>query len=300
MRLTLLTVTLLPSLALAQDPKASTGPRGEFGIDFTSQYFFRGILQENQGIIVQPYAELTYDITEKKLKERDKDKDFVRDFEVTFGTWNSLHEHDDANGAGGIWYESDFYIDVGAKVADNWKLDARYTAYTSPNGSFNAFSAGRFNTVQEIAFSAHIDDKGGRSLLFDFESGLQPHATIAFELDGQRDFGNQKGIYVEAGVEPSFKIGKLGDGDLTFSLPVTIGLSLSDYYESVGGGDSDTFGFLDVGGRLSSPLTFMPPRFGKWNADAALHFLLLGDNTGDFNSNDSSEIIFTFGVSTTF
>lgn len=294
MRIPLLTVALIPSLALAQEQKPPTGPRGEFGIDFTSQYFFRGIIQENQGIIAQPYAALTYDLLESKEKDN-----FLRDLDVTFGLWNSVHDGP-TGGSGGPWYEADFYIDVGAKVSDNWKLDARYTAYTSPNGTFNAFSGGRYNTVQEIAFGGRYDDKGGRSLLFDFESGLQPHALIAFEISGQRDFGNQKGIYVEAGIEPSFNIGKLGSGDLKFAVPVTIGLSLSDYYEKAGGGDSDAFGFLDIGGDLSSPLTFIPDRFGKWTAHVALHLLLLGDNTEEYNNFDGNELIFSFGVATTF
>jgi hypothetical protein len=284
MRIHLLTVALIPTLALAQDKdKPPTGPHGQFGIDFTTQYFFRGLLQENQGIIAQPHVELTYDLLETK--------DTVRDLDVTFGLWNSVHSGP-TGGSGGVWYESDFYVDVGSKVGERWKLDARYTAYDSPNGSFN--------TIQEISFAGHYDDKG-HSFLFDLENGLQPSVLIAFETAGERDGGNHPGTYVQAGIEPSWDIGKLGSSDLKFSVPATVGLSLANYYEKLNvGGSGDAFGFLDVGAKLSSALTFVPERFGKWNADAALHLLVLGDNTKEFNHNDGQEFIFTFGVSTTW
>ena len=54
---------LMPAALLAQDPADSQDAQneatGSFGFDFTNQYFFRGILQENQGVIAQPWWELS-------------------------------------------------------------------------------------------------------------------------------------------------------------------------------------------------------------------------------------------------
>ncbi|MFN6195712.1 MAG: hypothetical protein ACK5BN_18025, partial [Planctomycetota bacterium] len=64
MRQLLATATLvaLPTFAIAQDADDGTPPaaarepdptaRGRFGMDFTTQYFFRGIRQETQGLIL--------------------------------------------------------------------------------------------------------------------------------------------------------------------------------------------------------------------------------------------------------
>src|SRR6185436_9838115 len=153
--------------------------------------------------------------------------------------------------------------------------------YSSPNGSFN--------TVQELAFTATLDDK---ALLVDaVDRGLQPHATIAFELSGQRDNGNDHGIYFELGVAPAFAIGQLGSMALTLTVPATIGLSLGGYYEDLTGGGDELFGYFDVGAVVTAPLDFMPARSGPWQGEVGLHLLMLGDNLEQRNNGDTSELI---------
>src|SRR5688572_4132182 len=123
MRLPFVFALFLPTVLVAQDPeprpvkRAEPPPnryvKGSFGIDFTNQYFFRGILQENQGIIAQPWFALGYDLYE------DDDGGVVRDVDLTFGLWNSLHDGPTGS-TGGIWYESDFYTDVAVGVGEQW------------------------------------------------------------------------------------------------------------------------------------------------------------------------------------
>lgn len=289
---------LLPAVLVAQDPEVRPEPRpaarakppaneyvkGAWGVDLTNQYFFRGILQENQGIIVQPWAEVGYDLYESD--------DAVRDLDLKFGLWNSLHEGPTGSGGGAdMWYESAFYTDVGMQFRDRWQFNARYTAYDSPNGSFA--------TVQELSFrAAFADDK--EPLIGIFESGLRPHLLLAIELDNGRDAGNDEGIYLELGIEPQVQ---LLEEDASFplklSVPATFGLSLMDYYEDAGGND-DFFGYFDVGGELSTPMKFMPERLGKWDAMLALHWLLLGDNLEGFNNGDTTDLVLSIGMATTF
>lgn len=296
MRRTVATCLGLSAVLAAQetrpDPQA-TPPKvvsGRFGFDFTSQYFFRGLVQENQGAIWQPYVELNWG-----LLEGDGD---LRKLDFKFGLWNSVH--DEKTGGAGVWYESNFYFGVEAQIGERLTAGLTYSIYDSPNGSPTFSKNGR--PVEELVFSFDYDDRG--QWFESLASGLQPSLVLAVELDGQRDVINgagHVGIYAGLGIEPSFVIGKLADGDLTFSIPTTLGLSLRDYYErTIGGGNDDFFGYLQVGAELSAPLTFLPSRMGPWTGRAGAHFLLLGDNNETRNGGDVAEVIFTLGFETVF
>jgi hypothetical protein len=155
--------------------------------------------------------------------------------------------------------------------------------------------------VQELVFTLEYDDRG--EITDAFEGGLRPSVTLAFEMDGQRDAivsGGSTGAYLGIGVEPSFKIGEIDEGDLTLSLPATLGLGLWDYYERATGGDNDFFGYLQVGGVLTMPLRFFPKSMGPWDGHVGLHWLMLGDNNEERNDRDWSELIFEFGFTTEF
>jgi hypothetical protein len=292
---------LISSLGLApvgstQEPtptdttQAAKMARGSFGIDFTNQYFFRGLQQENQGIIAQPWFELGYRLADPS--------ESLRNLDLTFGQWNSLHSGPTGS-TDGIWYESDFYVDLNAGVGERWTFAGRYTAYTSPNGEFDPVRRRGFReTVEEIAFTAGFDD---RALWIDgLDSGLRPHITIAFELDGQRDNGNDRGVYAEVGVAPRFDVGQVGSLEVALTVPVTIGFSLNDYYEDQSGGNDEKFGYLDVGAVFTSPLKFLPYGAGPWTAELGLHWLLLGNNLEERNDGDTSELILSLGVATRF
>lgn len=275
---------LVTSLVVAQEqapPEKVVS--GSYGIDFTTAYFFRGIQEENQGIIAQPWLELGYDLY------AGGEEDTLRSLGLTFGLWNSLHDGPTGTGSGGgMWYESDFYVTITSAIGRRLSVGTTYTTYHSPNGGFE--------TVQELAFAAKWDDR--EQLVPSIESGLQPSVVLAFETAGQTDEGSHPGVYLQLGIEPTFPIGKLGDADLTLATPVTAGFSLKDYYE-VNGSDS-FFGFFDIGAAVSAPLSFLPSRMGPWTGELALHFMLLGDNTEEINDGDASELVLSFGLSTRF
>ena len=266
--------------------------RGSFGLALTNAYYFRGILQENQGIIAQPHLELGYDLIEAGSIEG------LHRLDLRLGSWNSLDDHSPSSN-GEIWYESDFYIDLTAGLGERLTTGVRYTAYTSPNGSFNAAQRYGFReTVQELAFTLGYDDR--QLLLESLDSGLQPYFKVAFELDGQRDNGLQsnEGIYGEVGVRPSFALQQDDPNGLRLAVPIKAGFSFNDYYEDNSGGRDDFFGYLDVGAEITTAITFLPERMGPWQASAGLHWLLLGDNNEERNGGDTSELIVSVGVST--
>ncbi|MFT4515934.1 MAG: hypothetical protein ACI89X_004753 [Planctomycetota bacterium] len=293
MQKTILVSLLLPGVLIAQG-NASFQERvdarneaisGSLGFDFTSQYFFRGLRQENQGVIAQPWINLGINVHEGDGT--------LRNLNVVMGQWNSLHDGPTGSGGGGgIWTESRFYLGVEGQINERWHVGLRYNTYSSPNGT----SVGIGAPIQELAISARFDDAGIVSENF----SLQPTVTIAREISGQRDGGNDHGIYAQLAVSPSWVIGKLGESDLKLTLPATLGLSLGDYYENVGGGGDKFLGFLQAGGALSAPLDFMPARLGPWSGHVGLHLLLLGDSTDRRNGGDSGELIFEFGMSTQF
>jgi len=291
MLLRILALTLFLPVLLAQEPGISAAPTpaaapdevsGSWGIDFTTAYFFRGILQENQGVIVEPHFELDYKLYSSTGT--------LRDLHLVLGQWNSLHNGPSgSSGPGGsIWYESDFYASLRAGVGERWTAGTTYTNYYSPNG--------RFRSVEELAVGLAFDDKG---LLGEAFAGLQPSALVGFELHGQAVVGSYVGTYAQLCLAPKFELGKAGDLELSLALPVTAGFSLSQYYQDAAGEDH-AFGYVDVGCVLGSPLPFLPSRLGPWTASLGVHLLLLGDSNERLNGGDSSEWIGTFGLSTTF
>ena len=108
------------------------------GIDFLNAYLFRGIPQDDTGVVMWPYGDLGI-----ALHSGDG---VFKSLGVNVGLWNSLHTGN--AGLDGpsekLWYESDFYATFGLGFGAGTSLGVTYTAYTSPNGVFN--------TVRELSF----------------------------------------------------------------------------------------------------------------------------------------------------
>jgi hypothetical protein len=249
------------------------------GIDWTTDYYFRGILQVDRGLILQPYGEFTIKFYE--------DKGALSSVFGTIGIWNSL----DSEGLTPrvdpkLWYEADYYTKLGVTLFEDFTVAAVYTAYTSPNDSFKS--------VQELALSLGYNDA---KLLGPF--ALNPNVVLAFEMKGQADAGSHRGIYLQLGVAPGFTLFEGGQWPVAVSFPLTLGLSLKDYYE-FGTGNDDTFGYFSGGVAASVPLKFIPAAFGNWQVKTGVNFLALGDNLRRVNNHDGFEVIGTFGIALTY
>ena len=244
------------------------------GADFSHAYFFRGIVQERSGIIAQPYMDMTFSLFEGT--------EGLNSVTFTIGQWNSLHTGPSGNGGPAVnvdaWYESDFYTGFAFGI-DNWEFGLTYTAYLSPNNTFG--------TVKELALSLAVDD----SVLLDSFT-LSPHVLLAIELDGQADGGAGEGVYLELGVQPGLS---LSGTPVSVSFPVTLGISLTDYYEGTAGND-DAFGYIDLGLVASAPLP-VPESHGAWEVSGGVHLLSLGDALTSFNGGDEFQAVGTFGFS---
>ena len=256
------------------------------GMDFVTQYFFRGIFQEDAGFIAQPWAELGVNLY------TGNEGDALNSIDVSFGTWHSIHSEQtgtDGDGPKSL-YEADLYTGVSFGLYDNWSAGVVYTLYNSPNSAFD--------DVQDIQINVSYDDSGrwgnGGESNAGF-TGFQPNATILFETKNAAD-GAHEGIYVQVGIEPGFTPVRNFQRDLTVSFPVTLGLSANDYYESPTNGGDETFGFLETGIKFTYPIN------DRWEIYGGPYFMFLGNTAEDFNDGDFNgfEVIGKLGISVSF
>jgi hypothetical protein len=256
----------------ADEPPAANKGRLSFGfgMDFTTAYFFRGIQQERDGFIWQPYGGISVTLYEGA------EGDFINSASFDLGSWNSVQsEQTLASGSGpGNWYESDITTGFSLGLVKLLSANVTYIAYTYPNGSFA--------TVQELDAGLSLDDS---EWLGPF--ALQPSMVWAFEVDNTA-FGGNEGIYLQLGAKPSVVLFEEAEYPLTLALPLTVGLSVSDYYEEGPGGDNDTFGYFDGGLVASVPLAFVPSEYGSWSASASVDVLALSGTLARANRGDGT------------
>jgi hypothetical protein len=207
------------------------------GIDFLNAYHFRGIPQDESGLIMWPYGDLGFAVY--------SGDGGLKSVGVNVGTWNSLHTGDAGldSASGKLWYESDFYTTLGLAFGGGTSLGITYTAYNSPNGLFA--------TVKELAFKLALDDSA-----FLGGAAVRPYVLLARELgDAQADGGLEAGTYLELGIAPG-----VGGDRASLTIPVKVGLSLKDYFEHNMGTaalpdlQDNAFGYFSIAGLVTVPL----------------------------------------------
>jgi hypothetical protein len=249
------------------------------GSDVTTAYFFRGILQERYGLIVQPYGEVN-------LNLYSDDEGPITSFTLLGGLWNSIHsERTLESGSGpGNWYEADVY--AGFKFSLMKKLETKlfYIAYTYPNGAFN--------TVQELdaVFSLNDSDWLGTFALY-------PTFTVAGELDNTA-LGTDRGVYFELGARPSFTIIQSETYPVTLAVPLTVTFG-QDYFD-LNSTDDDHFGYARGGLIFGIPLAFIPSDYGSWSVSTGAYIYSFGNNLETANLDDDPWVVGTWGVSMTY
>ena len=210
---------------------------------------------------------------------------------ATPGIWNNWHAGD-GNLVDPVdpkfWYEADLYFTLAAML-EAVTVGLTYTAYTSPNDSFA--------TVQELALGLSLND----SKWFQWFEGfaLNPTLLLAGEFSGQADAGATRGVYLQLGLNPGYTFAAESTTPVTLSFPVTLGLSVSNYYEFATG-DNPAFGYVQFGPAVTLALGFMPKSFGTWVVKGALELLVLGDTLETLNDNDAFKPIGRIGVAVVY
>jgi len=269
----------MPAVAADDDELTEPVNQGNlsfsFGAEITSEYFFRGYVQENQGFIFQPWAELGVALVEGA--------DNAPGISLAFGNWSSFHSEKTGATEPNVrsWYESDFYGGITLDW-DAFSIGATYTAYTYPNGDFN--------TVQEIGVTAGIslpEDSMFHTVLGDISLGLY------VEVDNS-NVNTDEAIYMELGLGPSFDI---FDEKATLSIPVTVGFSVDDYYVD-NSGDDDFFGYVSVGADVAIPIG--SGAFGAWTLNVGGNVLFLGSAAEAANGGDDVDGYGYIGLSCSY
>lgn len=276
---------ILTTSAAAQDvaPPASMPDRITVtaGADLAGAYLFRGIFQEDSGIIIPPFVDIGVSVYEGTGA--------IGSVKVNAGIWNSLHSGPSGSGLDGRgpWYEADYFAAVTLAVG-KWAPGAVYTSYTSPNDVFD--------TVHEIAAVLSYDDSA-RAF------PLNPRLTVASELKGQADGGGgradggRRGTYLELGVRPVLPLVRHSRYPVNLAFPAKLGISLKDYYE--GPAASSRFGFFNLGGVASVPLAFLSGKT-TWEAHGGLDVLWLGASNRRLNGGDRVKPIGVLGLSMSY
>jgi hypothetical protein len=272
------------------------------GLDLVTSYYWRGYLQEDAGVIAQPYLEAdgpTYQADAVSLTP------FVR-------TWNSLHSKtgaDAANGTSSNWYQSDLSagvkLAVGAlQIMPSYTLtfvsDANVPSiYSSPD--YRLFrQPDRADTVQEASVRVAYDDTklmqqlGSPVTLQPFirycwqttddalaswpmyglrplpTTELYPYPYTAYQRESDRF------QYIELGLTPAFRVPGTA---LTLGLPLVLGMSPDGLYRDFGDGEPNSWhniliGYWSVGIVASVPLA-RASQTGRWTLTAGVTYLRL-------------------------
>ena len=245
-------------------------------IDFLNQYMFRGLQQNNTGLVTWPAFDLG-------IAAYSGDGG-LKGVGINFGTWNSLHSGNTGSDgpSGKMWYESDFYATLGFGFGKGTSFSTTYTAYTSPNSGFT--------TVKEISFKFALDDSGYLG-----KGAVKPYVVLAQEFGtdiatGQADGGENAGTYMEIGIAPGY----YGISRASIAFPIKLGFSLNDYYEGPEG--DEKFGYFQIGGQIAAPLTSSTNKFGVWTVKGGIDIYAFGDTPKAFNNGDGSKVVATFGI----
>jgi hypothetical protein len=126
-----------------------------------------------------------------------------------------------------------------------------------------------------------VDDSG---LLGGF--AVKPYVLVARELSGQADGGTEEGTYLELGIAPGYTASRI-----SLAMPVKVGLSLGDYYETLGG--DERFGFFSLAAVATVPFTSAPTTLGTWNVHGGVEYLRLGDRNQALGEN---QVVGSIGI----
>ncbi|HEX8339470.1 MAG TPA: TorF family putative porin, partial [Tepidisphaeraceae bacterium] len=267
-RMALAAALAAPTFAMAEKPNTG-GLTFTGSVDVASNYYFRGYLQENEGLILQP----AFSIATKPMA--------FDDFSVglTLSTWNSFHSENtlsDGDGAG-AWYENDIYGQVPITVG-KFIFTPIYTLYQYPNGAFE--------TIQEVGATLSFDDTGAYTGLGSWAEGLalKPYIAAYYEID---DAGGEENGYWEVGIAPGYTF-DLGQFSLPLTFPIMLAGGWDDFYTD-SDGDNETLGYLQVGVTTSIPLP-IPEEYGVWSVNAGGYYQYLIADSAEAANNDSNDV----------
>lgn len=275
----------------------------EAGVDYLTKFFFRGILQEDDDYIIQPYATIYFHIVSGC------------DVEVSLfsGVFASIHGEDVTQGLDDPESVNVllFYGGVQFDLYDLLTVKTAFNIYTSPNGG--AGNANGLNLrgedIYEISVHAQINDQ---AITGNKNFGINPYVFFAYELhDSNPNVNNQsdEAAFILTGINPTISFEISNDASMSISLPVTVGFGANNSAYVDENGLADTYGYTSVGLYASIPLFFIPKRLGIWSIRAGADAFFLGGaakdqnregDNADNNGGEEFDIAAKFGLHITY
>ena len=171
---------------------------------------------------------------------------------------------------------------MGATVTTgNWSLGGTYSWFTSPSDAWD--------TMEQVDLTVEYDDSEAMG-----KWKLQPSATLTFETVNAID-GQDEGVGLQLGVTPGFETTIAGVEGVAIDFPLTVALSLDDYFQDSTGED-EFFGSFTAGVRATVPLN-VDANLGAWSFVASANFLVLGDTAKEFNDDNDTDFVVSVGMS---
>jgi hypothetical protein len=250
---------------------------GDAGVNFVTAYIAFGILQENQGVIAEPYIDVYHTMFQSD--------GWISKVSLGLQLWSSIHSAETLANRGSsvaAWYEFDYYVPLAITIAKRTTVTISYLEYDFPNGAFTPQRGVQANVA--------YDDT---DLLGAF--ALHPHILALCNFDGILGVGKSRAWYGEIGIAPGFTVAKKGTYPISFTFPVLLGIGDAHFYPG------DVYGYFSATGNVSVPLAFLPKSFGAWTANAGFTYYNLGNATTEINANrDRNAYVGQIGVGLTF
>ncbi|QQE11597.1 hypothetical protein JD969_19260 [Planctomycetota bacterium] len=256
------------------------------GADVVSAYHLRGLIFEDDGMILQPWAVLN-----ANLYSGDSESD-IQAVNLKLMGWGSVHEkRTTAKNTPEKWYECDGFAALQFAMFEKWMFEGGVHTISWPNGTRDA-------ATELYGVVAYNDSEFWKDLDIEISgfNGFQPWMMLSIEMDNtfMGMPGKRKSGFVDMGIKPKFKLVNSGRLPVTLNLPVTVGFGLRDYY----GTNDSSFGFAKLGVHTEMPLTMVPGDYGKWQVKAGVDLILVGDSPRSYNDgHDSFKPVGVIGVS---
>lgn len=146
------------------------------------------------------------------------------------------------------WYESNYFAGLVFALKDNLTMAVSYLTATSPN-------LGTIGNEIDFAVSYYKSN---------FIGLWEPSLEVTVPLN------EQKGVLLQAGLNPSLTINNKGQYPIGILFPVRFGAALLEYYLP----DNDFTGFFSIGISMQMISKNIPDSFGKWNVFAGADFII--------------------------
>jgi hypothetical protein len=242
--------------ARAEDaaPAPFSKVHGLLQLEFSNAYITpRGLLVENQGLVIQPLLLLFWDLYAS-------DKGVIDDVTLTTGIWNSVHTHR-SGVTPGRWNEFDPFAGLTFKFEKQWQFDIFYTGFISETNTFTT------STNLDAKLTYHdAPCSVGISLnpYVEYFQELTNKATIP--LGGTED---DTGFYFQLGATPTYTV---PGTKVKLELPTYVSLVSSNFYHRTSGADGGSgVGLFSTELKATVPLS-IPASYGFWSAYAGVQY----------------------------